>query len=90
MRWSRDQAIEFFFENVGLTERETVNEVDRYIVWPGQALSYKVGQREIEKVRREQASRLGARFDLRAFHDELLRHAGIPLSSLRLIFAETS
>jgi uncharacterized protein (DUF885 family) len=69
-----------------LTERETVNEVDRYIVWPGQALSYKVGQREIEAVRAAQQTRLGASFDLRAFHDELLRHAAVPLSTLRLMF----
>ncbi len=85
LRWTREQAIEFFFENVGLTERETVNEVDRYIVWPGQALSYKVGQREIEAVRREQQQRLGDRFDLRAFHDAILSHAAIPLSALRVI-----
>jgi uncharacterized protein (DUF885 family) len=85
LRWTRAQAIEFFFENVGLTERETVNEVDRYIVWPGQALSYKVGQREIEAVRREQQQRLGDRFDLRAFHDAILSHAAIPLSALRVI-----
>ena len=86
LRWSRQQAIDFFFENVGLTERETVNEVDRYIVWPGQALSYKVGQLEIERTRRTQEERLGTDFDLRAFHDELLRHGGVPLSSLQLIF----
>jgi uncharacterized protein (DUF885 family) len=87
LRWSRERAIDFFFENVGLSERETVNEVDRYIVWPAQALSYKVGQREIEDLRREQQRRLGEAFDLRAFHDELLRHAAVPLSTLRLIFA---
>ena len=86
LRWSRQQAIEFFFENVGLTERETVNEVDRYIVWPGQALSYKIGQLEIQRTRRREEQRLGASFDLRAFHDELLRHGGVPLSSLKLIF----
>jgi uncharacterized protein (DUF885 family) len=86
LRWSRQQAIDFFFDNVGLTERETVNEVDRYIVWPGQALSYKVGQREIEAVRAAQQTRLGASFDLRTFHDELLRHAAVPLSTLRLMF----
>jgi prolyl oligopeptidase len=84
-RWSRDQALEFFFENVGLTERETTNEVDRYIVWPGQALAYKVGQREIEALRREQHERLGERFDLRAFHDAVLAHAAVPLSTLRLV-----
>lgn len=87
LRWSRQQAIDFFFDNVGLTERETVNEVDRYIVWPGQALSYKIGQRQIEAIRSRQQAALGERFDLRAFHDELLRHAGVPLSSLEVIFA---
>jgi prolyl oligopeptidase len=87
LRWSRQQAIDFFFDNVGLTERETVNEVDRYIVWPGQALSYKIGQRQIEAIRSSQQAKLGERFDLRAFHDELLRHAAVPLSTLEVIFA---
>jgi uncharacterized protein (DUF885 family) len=87
MRWSRQQAIDFFFDNVGLTERETVNEVDRYIVWPGQALAYKIGQREIEALRREHERRLGDHFDLRAFHDALLSHAAVPVSTLRLILS---
>ena len=87
LRWSRQQAIDFFFDNVGLSERETVNEVDRYIVWPGQALAYKVGQREIEDLRALQKQKLGGGFDLRAFHDELLRHAAVPLSTLRLIMS---
>jgi uncharacterized protein (DUF885 family) len=85
LRWTREQAIEFFFENVGLTERETLNEVDRYIIWPGQALAYKVGQREIEALRHDQERRLGERFDLRAFHDALLSHAAVPLSTMRLL-----
>ena len=85
LRWSRQQAIDFLFANVGLTERETVNEIDRYIVWPGQALSYKIGQREIERLRRDQQQRLGSAFNVRAFHDELLRHAAVPLTSLRMI-----
>jgi uncharacterized protein (DUF885 family) len=85
LRWSREQAIEFFFDNVGLPERETINEVDRYIIWPGQALGYKVGQREIEALRREQERRLGAGFDLRTFHDSLLSHAAVPLSTMRLL-----
>jgi uncharacterized protein (DUF885 family) len=83
LRWSRQQGIDFFLENVGLTERETVNEVDRYIIWPGQALSYKIGQREIESLRRAASSTLGTRFDQRAFHDEVLAHGAIPLSTLR-------
>jgi uncharacterized protein (DUF885 family) len=85
LRWSREQAIDFFLDNVGLTERETVNEVDRYIVWPGQALAYKVGQREIEQLRAQQQAALGPRFDQRTFHDDLLRHAAVPLSTLRPI-----
>jgi uncharacterized protein (DUF885 family) len=85
LRWTREQAIEFFFDNVGLTERETVNEVDRYIVWPAQALSYKVGQREIEALRRAEQQRLAEQFDLRAFHDAILSHAAVPLSALHVI-----
>jgi uncharacterized protein (DUF885 family) len=84
-RWSRQRAIDFLLDNVGLTERETLNEIDRYIVWPGQALSYKVGQREIEALRRDAETRLGERFDRRAFHDALLAHAAVPLSTLRFV-----
>ena len=90
LRWSRERAIEFFLENVGLTERETFNEVDRYIVWPGQALAYKVGQREIERLRSQQQAALGPRFDLRTFHDDLLRHAAVPLSTLPLLITDSS
>jgi uncharacterized protein (DUF885 family) len=89
LHWSRDQAIQFFLDNVGLTERETVNEVDRYIIWPGQALAYKVGQREIERLRAETAARLGPRFDVRAFHDALLGHAALPLSTMREVVLVT-
>jgi uncharacterized protein (DUF885 family) len=62
-----------------------VNEVDRYIVWPAQALSYKVGQREIEALRRAEQQRLAEQFDLRAFHDAILSHAAVPLSALHVI-----
>jgi uncharacterized protein (DUF885 family) len=86
LRWSRQQALDFFYTNVGLTERETTNEVDRYIVWPGQALAYKTGQRAIELLRREQQQQLGAAFDLRAFHDTLLGQGGVPLSTLPALF----
>jgi uncharacterized protein (DUF885 family) len=85
LRWERQRAIDFFLDNVGLSERETLNEVDRYIVWPGQALAYKIGQREITQQRRRAEARLGPRFDLRAFHDQLLGHGGVPLSSLERI-----
>ncbi|HLY67031.1 MAG TPA: DUF885 domain-containing protein, partial [Chloroflexota bacterium] len=88
LRWSRQQGIDFFLQNVGLTERETVNEVDRYIIWPGQALSYKIGQREIESLRRAASARLGPAFDVRAFHDEVLAHGAIPLSTLRATISD--
>lgn len=88
LHWSREQAIEYFLQNVGLTEHETANEVDRYIIWPGQALSYKVGQREIEAQRRQAQARLGAHLDQRAFHDEVLRYGAVPLSTLRLMMSE--
>ncbi len=81
LRWPRDRAIRFLLDEVGLPEPEVVNEVDRYIVWPGQALAYKFGQRHLEGLRRRARDALGPRFDARAFHDELLRHGALPLST---------
>jgi uncharacterized protein (DUF885 family) len=81
LRWSRERSIEFLRE-AGLTDTDAIIETDRYIVWPGQALSYKIGQREIERLRRELAARDGSGFDLRAFHDELLGHGSLPLATL--------
>ncbi|MBI3097459.1 MAG: DUF885 domain-containing protein [Planctomycetes bacterium] len=81
--WTRQQAIDFFKTKVALSEAEIVNEVDRYIIWPGQALAYKVGQREIMALRAEAGKALGDRFDLREFHDVVLRNGAIPLTTLR-------
>lgn len=81
LRWSREQSIAFL-RDAGLTDTDAVIETDRYIVWPGQALAYKIGQREIERLRRELAARDGSRFDLRVFHDELLGHGSLPLATL--------
>jgi uncharacterized protein (DUF885 family) len=83
MGWSRDQAIEFMHERGSLPMMDAEIEVDRYTVWPGQALSYKLGQREIERARAEVSEQMGARFDLRAFHDEVLGHGSLPLATLR-------
>jgi uncharacterized protein (DUF885 family) len=80
--WSRDQAIAFFASNTGKPLHDITVEVDRYIVWPAQALSYKIGELEIWKLRREAEAALGARFDLRAFHDELLGEGALPLDLL--------
>jgi uncharacterized protein (DUF885 family) len=81
--WSRQQAIDYMIENSILAENNIVNEVDRYITWPGQALAYKVGQREILSLRDEAKQRLGARFDIKAFHDAVLQNGAVPLPVLR-------
>ena len=81
-RWTRRQAIDFFKANIALGDTEIVNEVDRYIIWPGQALTYKVGQREISRLRAEAKKAMGSRFDLRGFHDTVLRHGALPLTTL--------
>ena len=83
MKWSREQAIAFFMENLALTETEVLNEVDRYIIWPGQALAYMVGKREIMALREEAKKALGSRFDIKEFHDVVLRNGAIPLTTLR-------
>ena len=81
LRWTRQQSIDTLL-GAGLTETDAVIETDRYIAWPAQALTYKVGQREIERLRREIAARDGAAFDLREFHDQLLGHGSLPLATL--------
>ena len=80
--WSRQQAIDFFKENAGKTEHDIVVEIDRYIVWPGQALAYKIGELKIKELRAYAEQQLGDRFDIRAFHDEVLGRGAIPLSVL--------
>lgn len=80
--WSRDQAIQFFRDNVPLSEQEIVVEVDRYIVNPGQALAYKIGQLKIRELRDSTAAALGSRFDIRAFHDAVLKNGPLPLDVL--------
>ena len=83
MGWSRQQAIDYMTENSLLADNNIVNEVDRYIGWPGQALAYKIGQREILNLRDEAKRRLGARFDIKAFHDAVLENGAVALPVLR-------
>jgi uncharacterized protein (DUF885 family) len=82
LRWDRQRSIDFLRDIAGLSETDAVIETDRYIAWPGQALTYKLGQRQIEALRRELESRDGARFDLREFHDQVLGHGSLPLATL--------
>jgi uncharacterized protein (DUF885 family) len=81
--WTRQQAIDFLKAHTALGENNIVNEVDRYIVWPGQALAYKVGQLEILRLRAEAKSQLGDRFDIKAFHDIVLGAGALSLPALR-------
>ena len=80
--WSRDQAIDDLLANSALTRTNVENEVDRYVAWPGQALAYMVGRLELVRLRRRAADRQGDRFDLRAFHDQVLGTGGVPLAVL--------
>jgi uncharacterized protein (DUF885 family) len=81
--WSRARAIAFMEDNAALSRENVVNEVDRYIAWPGQALAYKLGELEIRRLRADAQKRLGAAFDLRAFHDALLGAGAVSLPVLR-------
>ena len=80
--WSRNQAIDFFKANAGKAEHDIVVEVDRYIVWPGQALAYKLGELKIKQLRTRASSKLKGEFDIRLFHDEILWNGALPLSIL--------
>ena len=84
MGWTRDQAIQFFKDNTGKTDQDITVEVDRYIVWPGQALAYKLGQLKIRELRMEAEKRLGSKFDERKFHDAVLESGAVPLNVLEL------
>jgi prolyl oligopeptidase len=80
--WTRQQAIDFFMDNAAKTKQDIVNEIDRYISWPGQALAYKIGQLKMLELRRKAELALGEDFDIRAFHDEMLGGGALPMEVL--------
>jgi prolyl oligopeptidase len=80
--WSRQQAIDYFKDNAAKTEHDIINEIDRYIGNPGQALAYKIGQLKMLSLRKKAETELGEKFDIRAFHDELLGAGSLPLDVL--------
>ncbi len=82
MGWTRQQAIAYLKGNTALSEHEVETEVDRYISWPGQALSYKLGELTLRRLRREAEAALGPKFDVRAFHDVVLAQGSVPLPVL--------
>jgi uncharacterized protein (DUF885 family) len=80
--WSREQAIDFFKQNAPKAEHDIIVEVDRYIVWPGQALAYKIGELKIKELRKRAQNQLGPEFDVRSFHDQVLLRGAMPLDVL--------
>ncbi len=82
MGWSREEAIEYFASNSGKSRHDIEVEIDRYIVWPGQALAYKIGELKITELRRYAEKTLGEKFDIRAFHDVVLGEGAVPLDVL--------
>lgn len=83
-KWTRDQSVELLM-TVGLSRLEAETETDRYIAWPGQALAYMTGMREIRSLRTELEQRDGDRFDIANFHDELIGHGSLPLPTMRRV-----
>ncbi len=82
MGWSRDRAIRYFMDTVGREQLGSEREIDRYLVWPGQATSYKIGHNEILRIRDQTRRRLGNKFDIKAFHDLVLLSSDMPLEVL--------
>lgn len=85
MDWTREQAVDFMASNTALSMHEVNTEIDRYIGWPAQAVSYKMGELKIRELRKNAEDALGEDFDIRAFHDAVLENGSIPLTSLEMV-----
>ena len=85
MDWTREKAVQFMSENTALSLHEVNTEIDRYIGWPAQAVSYKIGELKIRELRKLAEAELGSKFDLAAFHDKILENGSVPLSTLEAI-----
>ena len=86
--WTRQQGIDHLVENTSSTLLNIINEIDRYIAWPGQALAYKIGELKIRELRRRAEQKLGSTFDLREFHDVVLLSGAVPLDTLEQMVEE--
>jgi uncharacterized protein (DUF885 family) len=87
-RWSREQSIEYMVARTGMPEAEVTREIERYVVWPGQATSYKVGQLAMLRLREQAEKELGPKFDLRDFHEVILMNGPMPLAVLEDVVQE--
>ena len=84
-KWDRRKAINFFKNNAGKSELDITNEIDRYIMWPGQALAYKIGQLKLIELRNKAEGILGIKFDIREFHDVILKQGALPLNEVEIL-----
>jgi uncharacterized protein (DUF885 family) len=88
MGWSREKSVDYFLANTALTRDNIVREIDRYFVYPGQACAYQIGRNKILELREKAKKQLGAKFDIRQFHDVVLENGAVPLPVLENIVAE--
>ena len=86
--WSRQEAIDYLADNTALSMAEVIGQIDRYITWPAQALAYKIGELKIKELRQLANSELGDKFDIRRFHDQILRNGSLPLDTLEALTIE--
>jgi uncharacterized protein (DUF885 family) len=84
-RWSRAEAVAYMYENTGMPMTDIISEIDRYVVWPGQALAYKIGMIHIQKLREKAETQLGDAFDIAEFHDVVLMNGSLPLEVLTMV-----
>lgn len=86
--WSRQKAIDYMLDNTGITKAGVAAQIDRYITWPGQALSYKIGEIKILALRKKAEDTLGQKFDLRAFHDTIIGNGSLPIAILEEVIGQ--
>jgi uncharacterized protein (DUF885 family) len=86
--WSRQQAVDFMLANTASSETQVNREIDRYITWPAQALSYKIGELKIRELRADAEAVLGSSFDIRRFHDRVVGSGSLPIAVLEEMVAD--
>jgi uncharacterized protein (DUF885 family) len=88
LKWDREKALDFLVAHTTLSKNEAANEIDRYLVMPGQALGYMIGETEIFRLREQAQKRLGDKFDVKEFHEVVLSHGAVPLTVLGVLVGQ--